>query len=265
MRPRTPPSPVRPVDPVTPLTPASPKLGGFPDASLPRADGRVALVTGANRGLGRAVALGLARLGARVLVGARERAAGDAVVSAIRAEDLLAETLVLDISDEQHLERASGALGSIDVLVNNAAILPDQGVPGLEVPLAMLRRTFEVNTVGAIALVQRVAPGMRARGYGRIVNVSSDWGSLAMMASHQLAYRVSKAALNAATRVLADELRGFGVLVNAVHPGWVRTDMGGVGAQREPEAAADTVLWLATLPADGPTDGFFNDRRAHAW
>ena len=242
-----------------------PTPGGFPDPSLPRADGRVALVTGANRGLGRAVALGLARLGARVLVGARERAAGEVVVAALRAEGLAAETLVLDVADEAGIARAARPLASVDVLVNNAAILSDQGVPGLEVTSATLRRTFEVNTLGAVALVQRVAPGMRARGYGRIVNVSSDWGSLAMMASHQLAYRMSKAALNAATRVLADELRGSGVLMNAVHPGWVRTDMGGADARLEPEAAADTVLWLATLPADGPTDGFFRERRPHPW
>jgi NAD(P)-dependent dehydrogenase (short-subunit alcohol dehydrogenase family) len=247
------------------VTRPRPAAGGFPDPSLPRADGRVALVTGANRGLGRAVALGLARLGARVLVGSRERGAGDAVVAALRAEGLAADTLVLDVADEASIERAAGALESIAVLVNNAAILSDQGVPGLDVPLATMRRTLEVNTVGAIALVQRVAPGMRARGYGRVVNVSSDWGSLAMMASHQLAYRVSKAALNAATRVLADELRGSGVLVNAVHPGWVRTDMGGAGARLAPEAAADTVLWLATLPADGPTDGFFREREPHPW
>jgi NAD(P)-dependent dehydrogenase (short-subunit alcohol dehydrogenase family) len=239
--------------------------GGFPDASLPRADGRVALVTGANRGLGRAVALGLARLGARVLVGARERAAGDRVAEALRAEGLAAETLVLDVADEAGVARAAGVLASVDLLVNNAAILTDEGVPGLEVSPATLRRTFEVNTLGAIALVQRVAPGMRARRYGRIVNVSSDWGSLAMMASHQLAYRMSKAALNTATRVLADELRGSGVLLNAVHPGWVRTDMGGADARLEPETAADTVLWLATLPADGPTDGFFRERRPHPW
>ena len=244
---------------------ATESFPAFPDATLPRASGQQALVTGANRGLGRAVALGLARLGAHVLVGARERAAADVVVAMLRAEGLSAAPLELDIADCDSIERARAVLASVTVLVNNAAILPDQGVPGLEVPLATLRRAFEVNTVGAIALVQRVAPGMRARGYGRIVNVSSDWGSLAMMASHQLAYRVSKAALNAATRVVADELRGSGVLVNTMHPGWVRTDMGGPQALRTPEAAADTVLWLATLPADGPTDGFFKDRQPHAW
>jgi NAD(P)-dependent dehydrogenase (short-subunit alcohol dehydrogenase family) len=237
----------------------------FPDPALPREPGRRALVTGANRGLGRAIALGLARLGHHVIVGARERAAGDAVVAELRRDGGAAELLLLDVADPASIERAAAVLGTLDVLVNNAAILPDNGVPGLEVPLDVVRRTFEVNTVGPIALMQRAVPGMAARGFGRVVNVSSDWGSQAMMARHQLAYRVSKVALNTATRVIADEVRGRGVLVNTMHPGWVKTDMGGADATRSPEDAADTVLWLATLPADGPTSGFFHDRVPHAW
>ncbi len=237
----------------------------FPDPALPRGDGRRALVTGANRGLGRAIAVGLARLGAHVIVGARDRASGAGVVAAIAAQGASAELLVLDVSDEDSIAQASALLGTLDVLVNNAAILTDQGVPGLEVPLGVVRRTFEVNTLGAVALMQRVVPGMRDRGFGRVVNVSSDWGSLAMMASHQLAYRISKAALNAATRVIADEARDRNVCVNTMHPGWVRTDMGGAQATRAPEDAADTVLWLGTLPAGGPTGAFFHDRERHAW
>ena len=237
----------------------------LPDPALPRGDGRRALVTGANRGLGRAIALGLARLGAHVIVGARDRASGDAVVAAIAAEGLRAEVLVLDVSDEGSIAHASALLGTLDVLVNNAAILTDHGVPGLEVTLDVVRRTLEVNTLGALALMQRAVPGMRKRGFGRVVNVSSDWGSLAMMASQQLAYRISKAALNAATCVIADEVRDRDVRVNTMHPGWVRTDMGGAHATRSPEEAADTVLWLATLPAGGPTGAFFHDRERHAW
>ena len=237
----------------------------FPDPSLPRGDGRVAVVTGANRGLGRAIALGLARLGHQVRVAARNREAAEAVASALRGEGLIATAFVLDVSDDASVSAAAPVLASADVIVNNAAILPDQGVSALEVPIDIVRRTLEVNTVGAIAVMQCAAPAMRARRYGRIVNVSSDWGALSLMAGHQLAYRVSKAALNAASRVFADELRADGVLVNAMHPGWVRTEMGGADALLEPEAAADTALWLATLPADGPTNGFFHNRVPHAW
>lgn len=237
----------------------------FPDPALPRGPGRRALVTGANRGLGRAIALGLARLGYRVWVGARERSAGEAVVAELQREGRAAELLVLDVADDESVERARSVLASLDVLVNNAAILPDQGVSGLDVPLDIVRRTLEVNTLGAIALMQVAVPGMVSRGYGRVVNVSSDWGSQAVMAGRQLAYRLSKSGLNTATRVIADEVRGTGVLVNTMHPGWVRTDMGGPNATRTPEEAADTVLWLATLGADGPTSGFFHDRTPHAW
>lgn len=237
----------------------------FPDPSLPRGDGRVAVVTGANRGLGRAIALGLARLGHQVRVAARDRAAAEVVAQALRAEGLAASALVLDVSDEASIAAAAPSIASADVLVNNAAILPDNGVSALEVPVDIVRRTLEVNTIGAIAVMQVAAPAMRARRHGRIVNVSSDWGAVTLMASHQLAYRISKAALNAATRVFADELRHDGVLVNAVHPGWVRTEMGGPKALLEPEEAADTALWLATLPPDGPTNGFFRKREPHPW
>lgn len=237
----------------------------FPDPSLPRGDGRVAVVTGANRGLGRAIALGLARLGHQVRVAARDRTAAEQVAAELRSEGLAASALVLDVADDASVAAAASTVASADILVNNAAILPDNGVSALDVPLDIVRRTLEVNTTGAIALMQIAAPAMRKRGYGRIVNVSSDWGSIALMASHQLAYRVSKAALNAATRVFADELKADGVLVNAMHPGWVRTEMGGPQALLEPEVAADTALWLATLPAGGPTNGFFKERAPHPW
>lgn len=231
---------------------------------------RTALVTGGNRGVGLGIARGLAALGLHVRLGARDAKLGEAAAAELRGEGLDVQAIELDVTDEASIAACCDALASagvhIDVLINNAAIMEAQGGRALEEPIERLRRTLETNTVGAIALMQRLAPAMRERGYGRIVNVSSDMGSLAHMHSGDLSYRVSKAALNAATRVFADELRGSGVLVNCLNPGWVRTRMGGAHATRTLEQGADTAVWLATLPAGSDiTGGFFQDRKPLAW
>ena len=135
----------------------------------------------------------------------------------------------------------------------------------LETPAKGFRDTFETNVFGAIEVCRVFVPPMSERRYGRVVNVSSGVSQLSRMSTYAPAYSISKTALNAFTRVLAETCRGRGVLVNAVDPGWVRTDMGGPSAPRSVEQGADTIAWLATLPDDGPTGGFFRDRRQIDW
>jgi NAD(P)-dependent dehydrogenase (short-subunit alcohol dehydrogenase family) len=152
----------------------------------------------------------------------------------------------------------------VDVLVNNAGILRGEDEGALETTTADLRAMFETNVIGAVSMAQAFVPGMVERGYGRVVNVSSQAGQLTAMESYAAAYSISKAALNAFTRQLAAETEGTGVLVNSACPGWVRTDMGGPGAPRSVEEGADTIVWLATT-VTGPSGGFYADRRKIDW
>ena len=171
----------------------------------------------------------------------------------------------VDVTDFAGLPALAEALerefGGVDVLVNNAAVLLDEWTPVLDLPIDTARETFETNVFGALAMCQAFVPGMMRRRFGRVVNVSSGAGLLSHMEGYAPSYSMSKTALNALTRQMAHAARGRNVLVNAVDPGWVRTDMGGSGAPRSVEQGADTVVWLATLPDGGPTGGFFYDRR----
>lgn len=240
---------------------------------MPLGSTRTALVTGANRGIGLGIATALSQAGLRVLLAARDRERGEAAAAALRAAGGDVRVIALDVANTASIDACCDALAAegvqsshVDVLVNNAAIMEAQGGCALAEDLGLLRRTLETNTIGAVHLMQRLAPPMRERGYGRIVNVSSDMGSLEHMHARDLSYRVSKAALNAATRVFADELRGTGVLVNCLNPGWVRTRMGGAGATRSLAEGADTAVWLAMLPdGDTTTGGFFQSRKPLAW
>jgi len=195
----------------------------------------------------------------RVRAAVRELGAGE--------ESAIAEAL--DVRDPATIERARRAiedrLGPVDIVINNAAILVAENEAALEITLDQYRETLETNLLGAIAICQAFVPGMAERRYGRVVNVSSGAGQLASMSTYAPAYSISKTALNAFTRVLAATYRGRGVLVNAADPGWVRTDMGGRHAPRSVEQGADTVVWLATVDARGPTGGFFHDRHAIDW
>jgi NAD(P)-dependent dehydrogenase (short-subunit alcohol dehydrogenase family) len=234
---------------------------------------RTALVSGANRGIGFEIVRQLARLGVLAVIGARDTDDGLAAAEKLKPEGLDIPVVALDVAREGSAAEAVAEVkriyGRLDILVNNAGILIDE--PGgfkaslFDLKADTVRRTMETNLLGPIQLIQAAAPLMREQEYGRIVNVSSGAGQLSDMGSGYPAYRMSKTALNALTRIAAAELGGGNIKVNAMCPGWVRTDMGGPEATRSPEEGADTAVWLATLPDDGPTGGFFRDRKPIAW
>jgi NAD(P)-dependent dehydrogenase (short-subunit alcohol dehydrogenase family) len=222
-------------------------------------DRRVALVSGANRGIGAEVARELAAdHGFLVYAGARqpdEVEAGDGI-----------EPLRLDVTDQGAIDAARDRIqseaGRLDALVNNAGVYGDP-IGAADYDLQRAHEVIEINTFGPWRLIEAFMPLLRASDNPRIVNVSSGAGQLSDMNGGRAAYRLSKAALNALTRTLASEERW--VKVNTMCPGWVRTDMGGSAAPRSVEEGADTAVWLATLPDDGPSGGFFRDRRPIPW
>jgi NAD(P)-dependent dehydrogenase (short-subunit alcohol dehydrogenase family) len=229
---------------------------------------RTAVVTGGNRGIGLEVCRQLAELGHRVILTARDLARAETAAARLASAGSVSAAQ-LDVTNAESIRALAAQLAErridVDVLVNNAAILLDEGVGIIDLEADDLRKTFETNVFGAVAVAQAFVPGMVARRYGRIVNVSSEAGQLASMGTYAPAYSMSKAALNAFTRQLAAAIRGSGVLMNSACPGWVRTDMGGPGAPRSVQEGADTIVWLATLGAKGPTGGFFSDRQPIAW
>ena len=230
---------------------------------------RVALVTGAYRGIGLEVSRQLARLGFHVLLSARDPAKAEAEAEPLRGQGLKVLPVRLDVTDGQSVGAAARFVerrfGRLDVLVNNAAILYDSWQTAAGADLDTAREAFETNTLGPWRVSLGLLPLLRKGGHPRIVNVSSESGSLSSMGGGTPAYGVSKAALNALTRKLAAELRPQGVLVNSVCPGWVATEMGGPDAPRTVEEGARGVVWAATLPDTGPTGGFFRDGEPLAW
>jgi NAD(P)-dependent dehydrogenase (short-subunit alcohol dehydrogenase family) len=227
---------------------------------------RTVLVTGANRGIGFAIARQLGELGNSVLLGSRDLKAGEDAAASLRRLGVDVTPIQLDLAVATKIDAAvddvqeSGR--SVDVLINNAGVLHEK--PLLELTDAEIAESIAVHLTGPIRLIRSVVPGMIARGYGRIVNLSSGWGSFAEGMDGPGAYGITKAALNALTVRLAKELPPS-VKVNSMCPGWVRTRMGGDEATRTPDEGADTAVWLATLPDDGPTGGFFRDRLPVEW
>jgi NAD(P)-dependent dehydrogenase (short-subunit alcohol dehydrogenase family) len=227
---------------------------------------RIAVVTGGNRGIGLEVVRQLARRADTVVMGSRDPAKGERAAAAIGDEHILVRRL--DVTDPAGLAQLADELadrfGRLDVLVNNAAILYDTWQQASNADLDVVREALETNLLGAWRTVLAFLPLLRASAHPRIVNVSSEAGSLASMGGGEPAYDISKAALNALTRKLAAELARDGVLVNAVCPGWVATDMGGPGGAPVAAGAA-SVLWAVDLPDDGPSGGFFRHGRPLPW
>jgi len=234
-------------------------------------DKRVAVVTGANRGIGLEISRQLGRRdGIRVVLTARDETKGKAAAKQLRGEGLDVDFHGLDVTSKQSVKTFAdwleGACKRCDILVNNAGVMLDpRGSRILDSKVKTYHDTLETNFIGPLMMIQALAPLMKKNGYGRIVNVSSGQGQLSDMGVGTPAYRVSKTALNALTRTLAAELNSSGILVNSMCPGWVKTDMGGPGAPRTVEQGADTAVWLATLPDDGPSGGFFRDRNPIPW
>ncbi|MDF5752265.1 SDR family oxidoreductase [Spongiactinospora sp. TRM90649] len=228
----------------------------------------VALVTGGNRGIGLEVCRQLARAGHTVVLTARSEDKAREAAGVLAADGLRVHPIRLDVTDPADSGRLAGELaerfGGLDVLVNNAAITYDTWQRASSPDLGVVREAMDTNLYGAWQVILGVLPLLRASGHPRIVNVSSGLASLTTMGAGSPAYRVSKTALNALTCVLADELRIDGVLVNAICPGWVATDMGGPGGRPVAEGAAG-IVWAATLPDGGPTGGFFRDRKPVPW
>jgi NAD(P)-dependent dehydrogenase (short-subunit alcohol dehydrogenase family) len=197
-----------------------------------------------------------------VLLGARDGGRGARAARQLGAANI--SPVVLDVADDESVRAAAAGVEHLDILVNNAAILYDTWQGAADADLDQVHEALETNVLGAWRVTQSFLPQLRASPAGRIVNVSSGAGAIHDMGGGTPAYRVSKAGLNALTRVFAAELRGDGILVNAVCPGWVATDMGGSGGRPVADGAAG-VVWAATLPDGGPTSGFFRDGRPIAW
>lgn len=224
----------------------------------------IALVTGANRGIGFEVVRQLASLGMTVILGARDLEKGIAAAEQLTSEGLKVLPHQLDVSSQASIDQLAAQVEELDILINNAGILYDTWQKPSTADLDVVREAFETNTFGAWRMCKTFIPIIRRSEHGRIVNVSSEAGSLVSMGGSTPAYSTSKVALNALTRMLAAELRGTKILVNSVCPGWVATEMGGEGG-RPVEQGAASVVWAATLADDGATGGFFRDGKPLPW
>lgn len=234
-----------------------------------------ALITGGNRGIGYEVARQLGAQGNRIILGVRDIKSGNRAAGELRSAGIDARAVLVDVASSASVRACAAELDAqnehIDILINNAAIIRGGGKKR-ETPSTIMatseeewREILDINVLGTVWMCQAFIPGMVARGYGRVVNVSSSCGSFARgLSCDESPYAVSKAAVNAITLKLAEEVKG-NIKINAVDPGWVRTRMGGEHAPRSIEEGADTIVWAATLPAAAPTGAFFRDRSPLGW
>ncbi|MCW8092139.1 SDR family NAD(P)-dependent oxidoreductase [Alteromonas sp. ASW11-130] len=227
---------------------------------------RTVLVTGANRGIGFETAKGFAAHGCKVLMGVRDESDGEAARKDITGNDIHVVEIDLTNADTitECIVRAEAVYGNIDILINNAGVMVESSFEELEA--ADFEKSLKVHVEGPLQLCQLLLPGMLERNFGRIVNVSSGWGAFTEGMEGPPAYAISKAALNALTMNLSNIIEANqNVKINAMCPGWVHTRMGGKDAPRSPEKGAETALWLGMLDEDGPTGGFFRDKKKINW
>jgi NAD(P)-dependent dehydrogenase (short-subunit alcohol dehydrogenase family) len=241
---------------------------------------KVALITGANKGLGLETGRQLGKLGYTVLLGARDPLKGEVAARLLREEGIDARVVKLDVNRQADIDATAAMVerdfGRLDALVNNAGVMIEKGWTKnvtSETTMENLRATFEANLFSVLAVTKALLPALKKADAARIVNVSSILGSVSLQATKGsptystklFAYNASKAALNVFTISLAHELRHTKIKVNSAHPGWVKTEMGGEGAQMEIVDGAKTSVQLATLPEDGPTGGYFHMGEALPW
>ncbi|MEM8898248.1 MAG: SDR family oxidoreductase [Bacteroidota bacterium] len=227
----------------------------------------IALVTGANRGIGLEVVRQLAENGHEVILTSRNEEKGQQAGQKLALTNIYFHSL--DITKQESVDQIVGYVsekfGRLDILVNNAGINYDTWQKATDPDLENVQETLETNLIGPWRMAKAFIPLMRKNGYGRIVNVSSGAGAIDGMGAGTPAYSVSKAALNVMSIKLAAELSESGILVNAVCPGWVRTEMGGAGAPRSVRQGAEGIVWAAELPKSGPTGKFFRDGKEIAY
>jgi len=231
-------------------------------------DRHVAIVTGGNRGIGHEICKELSRAGCNVVLTSRNEEEGRRAVAKLDHHDNV-RFRRLDVTDSKDIASLRDWIlktyGRVDILINNAGVYLDEGVSVFDLDENIMHDTLAVNFYGAFHMCRAFVPIMRQNGYGRIVNVSSGYGAMSEMGGYVAAYRISKAALNALTLIMANELGDGYIKVNAVCPGWVRTDMGGGMAPISPQAAAKDIVHFALVDAKGPTGSFFRHKKPIQW
>ncbi|MCY7865476.1 SDR family oxidoreductase [Bacillus spizizenii] len=232
-------------------------------------DKQVVLVTGGNRGIGYELAKQLGVNGFKVILASRDPVLGPEAAQKLRASGLDVSFVLIDVEDQESIRQAvitvNEQYGRLDVLINNAGVYLDKNEKLLYMDPSILEKTMAINFFGAYHVMRSFIPLMEKQGYGRIINVSSEYGAVSEMSDQGVgAYKLSKLALNGLTRLAAAEIKGD-IKINAVDPGWVSTDMGGPSAPRTPKEAAESILWLATIGPDGPNGEFFRDRERIDW
>ncbi|WP_028402200.1 SDR family oxidoreductase [Ectobacillus panaciterrae] len=226
-------------------------------------DKQVALVTGGNRGIGYELVKQLALNGFRVILASRDPEMGHEAAQKLRESNLDVSFVVIDVDNQESIRQSAITVneryGRLDVLINNAGVYLDENKKLLTMDPSILEKTMATNFFGAYHVIRSFIPLMEKQGYGRIINVSSEYGAMSEMSYPGVgAYKLSKLALNGLTRLVAAEIKGD-IKINAVDPGWVSSDMGGPSAPRTPKQAAESILWLATIGPEGPSGGFFRD------